>query len=59
MERVSSMSRRFAEWTIAEHIIQEELEDGDIIIKDGSFKWPMQMKVNMWNKYSTKPKKRE
>ncbi|HOI71210.1 MAG TPA: DNA double-strand break repair nuclease NurA [Methanobacterium sp.] len=36
MERVSSMSRRFAEWTIAEHIIQEELEDGDIIIKDGS-----------------------
>lgn len=36
MERVSSMARRFAEWTIAEHIIDEEMDDGDIIIKDGS-----------------------
>lgn len=36
MERVSSMARRFAEWTLAEHVIDEELDDGDIIIKDGS-----------------------
>lgn len=36
MERISSMARRFAEWTIAEHVIDEELEDGDIIVKDGS-----------------------
>lgn len=36
MERMASMTRRFAEWTIAEHIIDCELEEGDIIIKDGS-----------------------
>lgn len=36
MERMASMARRFAEWTIAEHVIERELEDGDIIIKDGS-----------------------
>lgn len=36
MERVASMARRFSEWTIAEHIIDAELEYGDIIVKDGS-----------------------
>lgn len=36
MEKMSSMPRRFTEWTIAEHIINSELDDGDIIIKDGS-----------------------
>jgi hypothetical protein len=36
MERMASMARRFAEWTIAEHIIDSELEEGDVIIKDGS-----------------------
>jgi hypothetical protein len=36
MERMASMARRFSEWTIAEQIIDSELDDGDIIIKDGS-----------------------
>lgn len=36
MERMASMARRFSEWTIAEHIIDSELDSGDIIIKDGS-----------------------
>ncbi|MDD1774628.1 MAG: DNA double-strand break repair nuclease NurA, partial [Methanobacterium sp.] len=36
MERMSSMARRFSEWTIAEHIIESELDEGDLIIKDGS-----------------------
>lgn len=36
MERMASMARRFSEWTIAEHIMDSELEEGDIIIKDGS-----------------------
>lgn len=36
MERMASMARRFAEWTIAEHIIPNELDEGDIIVKDGS-----------------------
>lgn len=36
MERMASMARRFSEWTIAEHIIDSELDYGDIIIKDGS-----------------------
>ena len=33
MERMASMARRFSEWTIAEHIIDSELEEGDIISK--------------------------
>lgn len=36
MERMASMARRFSEWTIAENIIDCELDEGDIIIKDGS-----------------------
>lgn len=36
MERMASMARRLSEWTIAEHIIDSELKEGDIIIKDGS-----------------------
>jgi NurA domain len=36
MERMASMARRFAEWTIAEHIIDTEMDKGDIIVKDGS-----------------------
>jgi len=36
MERMASMARRFSEWTIAEQIIDSELDDGDIVIKDGS-----------------------
>lgn len=36
MERMASMARRFAEWKITEYIIEEELDRGDIIVRDGS-----------------------
>lgn len=36
MERMASMARRFAEWKITGHVIESELEPGDIIVRDGS-----------------------
>jgi hypothetical protein len=33
---VASMARRFAEWEYARHIVESELEDGDLIVHDGS-----------------------
>ena len=30
------MARRFAEWKITGHVIESELEPGDIIVRDGS-----------------------
>jgi len=34
--RMFSVARRFAEWSFSAHIIEEELDDGDILVKDGS-----------------------
>lgn len=34
--RMFSVARRFAEWSFSTHIIEEELDDGDILVKDGS-----------------------
>jgi len=36
MDIMASMARRFAEWKITEHVIESELEQGDIIVRDGS-----------------------
>lgn len=33
---VSSISRRFAEWEFSKHIIENELEENDVIVTDGS-----------------------
>lgn len=33
---VASMARRFAEWEISKHIVEKELEEGDLIVHDGS-----------------------
>jgi hypothetical protein len=33
---VASMARRFAEWEISKHIIEKELEEGELIVHDGS-----------------------
>lgn len=35
-ERMGSMARKFAEWKMAEHVVNAELESGDILIMDGS-----------------------
>ncbi|MEN6330322.1 MAG: DNA double-strand break repair nuclease NurA [Methanobacteriaceae archaeon] len=36
MERVASIARRFAEWSLSKHIIENELEENDLMIRDGS-----------------------
>ena len=36
IDRVSSSARTFAEWGLASHLIEEELEEGDILVRDGT-----------------------
>ena len=36
IQHVASVARRFAEWEFAKHVIEEELEKGDMIVHDGS-----------------------
>mgnify|MGYP006910664237 CR=1 FL=1 len=36
IDRVSSSARTFAEWDLARHLINEELEEGDILVRDGT-----------------------
>ena len=35
-DQMGSLARRYAEWKRAEHIIKDELEAGDMLIRDGS-----------------------
>ncbi len=36
IQHVASVARRFAEWELAKHVIESELEKGDLIVHDGS-----------------------
>lgn len=36
IERVASIARRFAEWEFAKHVIENELEEGDMVVHDGA-----------------------
>jgi hypothetical protein len=36
IRHVASVARRFAEWEFAKHVIENELENGDLIVHDGS-----------------------
>jgi hypothetical protein len=36
IQHVASVARRFAEWEFARHVIEKELERGDMIVHDGS-----------------------
>jgi hypothetical protein len=36
IQRVASVARRFAEWEFSKHVIEKELERGDMIVHDGS-----------------------
>ncbi|MDP3065543.1 MAG: hypothetical protein Q8N08_02295 [Methanobacteriaceae archaeon] len=36
MERVASIARRFAEWSVSKHIIKNELDENDLLVRDGS-----------------------
>ena len=35
-DKINSMGRRFAEWQMASHVVEKELEPGDMIVMDGS-----------------------
>ncbi|CAI9832308.1 NurA domain-containing protein [Nitrosopumilaceae archaeon] len=34
--RITSLGRRFAEWRLARHVVESELERGDMLVMDGS-----------------------
>jgi len=34
--RLNSLGRRFAEWQLAIHVVENELENGDVLVMDGS-----------------------
>ncbi|MCP8310330.1 MAG: DNA double-strand break repair nuclease NurA [Candidatus Methylarchaceae archaeon HK02M1] len=36
IERVASIARRFAEWQFSQHVIEQELREGDVIVMDGT-----------------------
>lgn len=36
IDSVSNSTRTFAEWSLARHLIEEELEEGDILVRDGT-----------------------
>jgi hypothetical protein len=36
ISKIASIARRFAEWSFAKHVVKEELNDGDIIVMDGT-----------------------
>ena len=40
ISRVASLSRRFAEWEFASHIVSKELDEDDILVVDGTLQAP-------------------
>jgi hypothetical protein len=36
IRQVASIARRFAEWELARHVVEKELDKGDMIIRDGT-----------------------
>jgi len=50
IDRVSNSARTFAEWSFARHLIDEELEEGDILVRDGS----LQTVVRNESKYANR-----
>ncbi|MDE1863415.1 MAG: hypothetical protein KGI33_10970 [Thaumarchaeota archaeon] len=36
ISRVASIARRFAEWKLATHVVENEMESGDFLVADGS-----------------------
>jgi len=50
ISRVASIARRFAEWAYAYHVVKEELDEGDIIVLDGSLQTAFKNESNYSNK---------
>ena len=40
--RVASIARRFAEWTFARHVVENWLEEGDVLVMDGTLRTAFQ-----------------
>ena len=38
IRRVATIARRFAEWEFATHVVEEELERGDVLVMDGTLR---------------------
>ena len=41
ISRVASISRRFAEWSFSVKVMEEELKEGDVLIRDGTLQAPI------------------
>ncbi|MDI9624734.1 MAG: DNA double-strand break repair nuclease NurA [Methanothermobacter sp.] len=48
--RMFSVARRFAEWSLSTHIVKKELDDGDILVKDGSLQASFERENEYLNK---------
>ncbi len=38
ISRVASIARRFAEWEFAKHVIMKEIDEGDVLVMDGTLR---------------------
>ena len=48
--RLNSLSRRFAEWQLAIHVVETELEKGDILVMDGSLQTNFKNEIKYANR---------
>jgi len=48
--KFSSLGRRFAEWTLALHVVENELQAGDMIVMDGSLQTRFRNEVKYANR---------
>jgi hypothetical protein len=48
--RLNSLGRRFAEWQLAIHVVETELEKGDMIVMDGSLQTNFKNEIKYANK---------
>ena len=49
-DRLSSLGRKFAEWQLAVHVVENELESGDMIVIDGSLQTSFENETKYANK---------
>jgi hypothetical protein len=59
IDRVASISRKFAEWSFAQHIIENELDKGDILVLDGSLRTVFKNEAKYAEKAYESAKKRK
>lgn len=47
--RLESLVRRFSEWSLARHVVENELESGDVIVMDGSLQTAFKNEIKYAN----------